>query len=136
MRKVLPILFLLLALLLAGCPAQPALILEDVGSLDDFTVEGDQVSFPCGLAVRNLTDGPVSFTVCAIDEEDAQGGLLAGAALQALDADGNVAVFTVQAGHEPQIVEVTLVGRHGTGEQKYDRELPGTIFLTPMGEGE
>ena len=135
MRKVFP--FLLLAsLLLVGCQAQPALTLGEESFLGDFTVEGDQVSFPCALAVRNLTDGPVSFTVCAIDEEDAQGGLLAGAALQALDADGNVAVFTVQAGHEPQIVEVTLVGRHGTGEQKYDRELPGTIFLTPMGEGE
>ncbi len=134
MRKVLPILFLLLALLLAGCPAQPALMLEDVGLLDDFTVDGDQVSFPCTLAVSNYTKGPVSFTVCAIDEKDVQGGLLAGAALQALGADGNVAVFTVPAGDEPQIVEVTLVGRHGTGEQKYNREPPGKIFLTPQGK--
>ena len=93
----------------------------------DFEIEGDYVYMRCSICVENLTDETQQFYITAQSKEDVKNGLIKGN-VYAADRKHKMKLFSIPPRTELDggklLLDFTLIGKHGIGNMKYDRNLP------------
>ena len=114
--------FAAVLLCLAGCAGKTVTVDRQDSYYSDFEVQDDKVLLVCFLAVDNPTDKETDVAFTASFEEDAAGGLLKEAVLDAYTPDLSSKTFRLQPGRNA--LTVVFVGDFAGNAVKQNRLLP------------
>jgi hypothetical protein len=101
--------------------AVPQIITKE-SAYSRFYVQNDKVFINCIITIKNNSDEPRKFSLCAIMNDDLKGGLLKQPKIYAFYNDKK-AIFNIKSDTK-QTYDVVFVGDYGGNLQKHDRSLP------------